>query len=445
MRAFVLALAVTLSALPSAAQSAPDFSGVDALIQDSLAQIGGGAVVRVVRADTVVYERAYGAFAVDEAVEIASATKWVSGAVLLSLVDSGDLALDDRLADFFPTLTGVKRSITIQQLFALTSGITGNASNTCVNAASRTLDSCVADILAQPLSYAPGEGFWYGGASMHVAARAAEVATGRAWVDLFEERIAGPLGMTQTAYISSTNPWIGGGLVSSAPDYTAFLQMVAAGGVYEGQRVLSQAAIDAMLADQSGVESGVPVLFSPFSRYAGGDPDVPTDRVGYGVGVWREQLGADGALRQASSPGAFGFSPWVDLDRGLGGALVVRDSGPDVFWTYLELKRRIGIALDAVASGSDAPPVSTVARIDALWPNPVAQSAQLTLSLSAPGHVQLAICDVLGRPVAVIADGAFRAGRHALPVDVGDLAGGVYLAVLRLDGRPVTQRPMTVR
>ena len=424
------------------AQTAPDFSAVDALMQDSLDQIGGGAVVRVVRADTVVFERAYGAFGADESVEIASASKWLSGAVVMSLVDSGDLSLDDPLARYFPDLTGLKRTINIRQLFALTSGITGSAGSTCINEVSATLSACADEILSRSLSHVPGQGFLYGGASMHVAARAAEIATGRAWADLFEERIAEPLGMTQTAYLSETNPWVAGGLASSAPDYTAFLQMVANKGMYKGKRVLSEASVAAMLEDQSGVESGdVPVLFTPFSRYAGGDPDVPTAEVGYGVGVWREQLNASGALRHASSPGAYGFSPWVDVEREVGGALAVLDDGPDVFWTYLELKRRIEAALDAVPTSGEPErqPPSTV-EITGVRPNPLRRSGHVAFELTEPSSVRLSLIDALGRESAVLAEGAFAVGRHAVAFTTRGLAAGTYLALLRAGDARSVQR-----
>ena len=357
--ALAVALLLVLGATSASSQPSPDFSAVDALILDSLAQIGGGAVVRVVRADTVVFERAYGTFALDEAVEIASASKWLSGAVILSLVDSGILSLDSPLSQFFPALVGPKRTITIRQLFSHTSGLTGDARTTCINEVAMTLAACTDEILARPLVYAPGQGFFYGGASMHVAARAAEIAAGRPWATLFAERIAGPLGMTQTAYLSQTNPWVAGGLVSSGVDYTAFLQMVLNGGTYGGTRVLSEASVAALLADQTGgVEAGaVPVLFSPFTRWAGSDPDLPDDALGYGIGVWREQLDAAGGLRHASSNGAYGFSPWVDVEHDLGGALVVLDDGADVFLTYIEMKRRIVAALGEMpTSAEDAAP-----------------------------------------------------------------------------------------
>ena len=441
---------VLAAAVPAAAQPAPDFSAVDALIADSLALIGGGAVVRVVRADTVVFERAYGTFSLGEAVPIASATKWISGAVILSLVDRGELGLDSPLSQFFPALTGPKRAITVRQLFSHTSGIVSPEvqAASCLTDRATTLAACAEETLARPLRFAPGAGFFYGGGSMHVAGRVAEIATGRAWVDLFAERIAGPLGMTRTAYLSATNPWIGGGLTSTAADYTAFLQMVLNGGVHRGRRVLSEASVAAMLADQTGgVETGVvPVLFSPFGRYAGGDPDLPGGALGYGVGVWRERLTPAGALRHASSLGAFGFSPWVDAERRLGGALVVLDDGPDVFPTYLELKRRIAAALDAAATPAEAPPATApAARLGVPVPNPASGRTRLSFTLPATAEVRLDLLDVRGRPVAVLAQGPHAAGEHAAWAETAALARGLYVAVLRVDGVAAARRRLVVR
>ena len=438
------------AAVPAAAQPAPDFSAVDALIADSLVQIGGGAVVRVVRADTVVFERAYGTFATGEAVPIASATKWISGAVILSLVDRGELGLDSPLSQFFPALTGPKRAITVRQLFSHTSGIVSPEvqAASCLTDRTTTLAACAEETLARPLRFAPGAGFFYGGGSMHVAGRVAEIATGRAWVDLFAERIAGPLGMTRTAYRSATNPWIGGGLTSTAADYTAFLQMVLNGGVHRGRRVLSEASVAAMLADQTGgVETGaVPVLFSPFGRYASGDPDLPGGALGYGVGVWREQLTPAGALRHASSLGAFGFSPWVDAERRLGGALVVLDEGPDVFPTYLELTRRLAAALDAAATPAEAPPATApAARLGVPVPNPASGRTRLSFTLPAAADVRLDLLDVRGRTVAVLSQGPHAAGEHAAWAGTAALARGLYVAVLRVDGVAAARQRLVVR
>ncbi len=439
MRCLLACLAL-LAALPGATPAAaqPDFSRVDALLQDSLALVGGGAVLRVVTADAVLTERVYGRFAAAEAVPIASASKWISGAVVLSLVDSGLLSLESPLSQFFPDLTGAKRAITVRQLFSHTSGIVAPETGSCHTSGAGTLAACAAEILARPLRFAPGTGFFYGGGSMQVAGRVAEIASGQSWNALFAARIAGPLGMTGTGY-SPTNPWVSGGLVSTAQDYTAFLQMVLGRGVYRGRRVLSAAAIDAMLADQT---AGAPVLFSPFTQYVGGDPDLPPAQPRYGVGVWRERLSGSGALEHASSQGAFGTSPWVDLAHGRAGILLVQDDLPDVMWTYLELKRRLATALDGTTAAENGPG-GAGARLGPPAPNPATGRVRLPVTLAAPADVRLDVFDVRGRRVAGVAPA--QMGTSTIDVDVGALARGLYVAVLRVDGVVSGRQRIVVR
>ncbi len=62
-----------------------------------------------------------------------------------------------------------------------------------------------------------------------------------------------------------------------------------------------------------------------------------------------------------------------------------------------------------------------------VYPNPFAQSATVALTLGDETRVRVAVYDVLGREVAVLADGALAAGRHDLRLDGRGLPAGVYL------------------
>ena len=60
----------------------------------------------------------------------------------------------------------------------------------------------------------------------------------------------------------------------------------------------------------------------------------------YGVRVWRERVDNTGELEVASSQGAFGYSPFVDLKRNLTGVIAV--SGLlRVLPAYIEIERVI--------------------------------------------------------------------------------------------------------
>jgi len=76
-------------------------------------------------------------------------------------------------------------------------------------------------------------------------------------------------------------------------------------------------------------------------------------------------------------------------------------------------------------------------------PNPVTDSAALTLSLARPSPVCVAVYDLLGREVALLYEGALPAGTHVLPFDGSALPAGVYVVRARA-GEGVTTVRLTV-
>jgi CubicO group peptidase (beta-lactamase class C family) len=200
-----------------------------------------------------------------------------------------------------------------------------------------SLERCTSEIAAVRLSATPGEEFYYGGVSMHVGGRIAEVVTGKSWNNLFVERIAAPLGMTQTdffAYGPTSNPRPAGDGRSSVDEYGRFLGMLLQRGTFEGKRILSDAAVETLHQDQT---QGARIVYTIYEKHARLEPRLLQAR--YGVGVWREKVDeASGELREASSQGALGFSPWIDFERNLAGVLSVRSSFSQGMPDYLALK-----------------------------------------------------------------------------------------------------------
>ncbi len=81
----------------------------------------------------------------------------------------------------------------------------------------------------------------------------------------------------------------------------------------------------------------------------------------------------------------------------------------------------------------------------AAWPNPTASRATLSFALAEVGPVRLAVYDVLGREVAVLAEGVQGAGEHEVSLDASALPAGVYLVRLVAGGAVHTQRLTLVR
>lgn len=97
-------------------------------------------------------------------------------------------------------------------------------------------------------------------------------------------------------------------------------------------------------------------------------------------------------------------------------------------------------------------PVSTDGSPDATTdltlvasPNPAGSRATLRFTLPADAPVRLSLHDVLGREVAVAADGWRAAGPQEASLDVSALPAGVYVARLAAGARTATQRLTVVR
>jgi hypothetical protein len=330
LRAFALVAPLVLT-LPSplAAVPAYDFAPLTAIAQEANADLAlRGSALRVLIDGRVVYQQFFGSYNAATIVPIASASKTLSAAVIMALVDEGKLALDDKVSKFIPAFNkpGGYAEITLRQCFAHISGLPGSETHPALSDTSLTLAQS-ADLIAQiPLIGPPGGQFSYGGLSMQVAGRCAEVATGKTWDQLFQEKITVPLGLTQVDFVTlslqapyrpSTNPRIGGGARCSLVDYSVFVQMLLNNGLHRGRRVLSEASIREMRREQT---AGLPVISSP----------VPSDQTYYGLGQWILRGDAAGLTAETSAAGAFGFNAWMDSSRRLTAVYLVLDQGPVV-------------------------------------------------------------------------------------------------------------------
>jgi CubicO group peptidase (beta-lactamase class C family) len=325
MRRSRLLLAAALLAFAAGVPARPlhDFSRADAATDALVAGYGlPGASLRLATGAGEVHRRHLGSHGEGTRVPIASASKWLSALTLARLVEAGELRWDDQVGDYFPEAPAAVRGITIDQLFSHTSGI-GTEDAACLSARGVTLQQCAQEILTTPLAWAPGSVFAYGGNSMQVAGAMAERATGRSWDAIFLAEMVAPLGLTGTdwtaaalreGYVPNANPRIAGGARSTLADYSRVVDMVLAGGEVAGESFLTPRTLAEMARDRT---VGLPIAESPDTR---------TDQ-GYGLGQWVEARDVQGATTRVSSPGAFGFTPWVDWRQGSSGVLLVQGNG----------------------------------------------------------------------------------------------------------------------
>ncbi len=269
-----------------------------------------GAAIIIVKDDTVIFEKYFGNYTPSTVAYIASAGKWLAAAAIAAVVDEGRLHWDDKVKKWLPQFTGPKGQATLRQLLSHTAGYPdyqppGNKPDDY-----QTLEESLAHIVTLPADTLPGALFHYGGLAMQVAGRMAELATGKNWETLFEEKIAGPLQMYHTKFtpVDSTpghNPMLGGGARTDLQGYANFLSMINNNGMFKGRRILSAVAIKEMQANQVHAAKVNHGEFVENARHIYRQ-DV------YGLGEWREETDSNSNAVLISSPGWAGAYPWID-------------------------------------------------------------------------------------------------------------------------------------
>ena len=200
MRCFmVLSL---LSALPAFAADMPkeDFSAISTLVQS---WIDNGhypwAVLRVYQGEKILYAGHWGCYNQDDNIaNIASGTKVLESATVMTVVDEGKINLDAPISTYLPEFTGTKGRITVRQCLSHTSGLNQ------VKLTGGSGDHIIQKLAGVELPAAPGTRFFYGATGLTVANCIAERVSGQSFEDLFQQRIAGPMGMIHTK--TGTNP-----------------------------------------------------------------------------------------------------------------------------------------------------------------------------------------------------------------------------------------------
>ena len=313
-RPFVAICLIALSSLTPAAppSGTSPFTEVDRTVRaafDAQHIPGMGLSIYDARGDKV-FEQMYGDFAPDRRIPIASASKMVAGLTILRLVDQGKLSLDSTTGQVLGW-KGPQAAITLKQLLSFTSGLPPR--DACNMRPGITLAECVQQLSKVKLVAAPGTRYDYGSTHLAVAARMAEVVSGKTWDEIFGAQLRTPLGLSKDAIFytwprqpkGTTNPLIAGGLQMTMNEYAHVLELEYHRGVYHGERLIADALFDAQSTE-------------PFPNAVIGD--TPVGRIGldyhYGLANWLMCPPPAVNCPVQSSPGAFGFTPWVDRTGG---------------------------------------------------------------------------------------------------------------------------------
>lgn len=138
---------------------------------------------------------------------LASVTKPVTAATVVSLVDSHELALDTLVGEIIPAFVAsadtaherARAAITVRQLLCHVSGLPEDLPRGSMRASNPpSLDQLTDAMIRLPLEYEPGSALLYSNAGYGIVARIAETVSGRDFWELAWERVLEPLGLRNT-------------------------------------------------------------------------------------------------------------------------------------------------------------------------------------------------------------------------------------------------------
>jgi CubicO group peptidase (beta-lactamase class C family) len=340
--------------LPAFAQH--DFKKVDAWLDANAANMGGRVILMVYKNGNVVYTHTanhmngmqkmmvnylakkqgqtpnLADYSITTRQPIASCSKWLSAALVMTFIDEGKLKLSDTVGKFLPVLSkSGKGNITIAQCLSHQTGIKPESlkDNLDELKSINNMDDAMQDIAKLPMEGEPGKVFHYSNTGLQIAGAVIEKISGKTFQTLFAERIAKPLDMKNTDYGPGKVALPAGGALSTPNDYLNFLIMILNKGTFNGKRILSEASITQMQINRRTPD--VKVAYSPPEA---GD-------FGYGFGEWTMDPGS------ITSPGLFGSFPWVNYNKNYAAFMMtfyIKSDGRNA--RYKELKKLIDEAVD---------------------------------------------------------------------------------------------------
>ncbi|MGE5438576.1 MAG: serine hydrolase, partial [Bacteroidota bacterium] len=328
-----------LKDISSEADTAFDFSGVDSVVKEGLADsVFPGAVVYVGYKGKVIYKKPFGHYTYGPGAQpmktsamfdLASVSKVIgTTTAAMILYDEGRLSLDKKVADYLPEFANHgKEDITVRNLLLHNAGFPADKPFYKMY---KTHDEVARDIMNTALEYPTGTKFLYSDLSMITLQLVIEKISGMPLDQFLKKRVFEPLGMTHTMYnppknlrslcvpTEVDNYWrmdtvrgtvhdenaaaMGGvaghaGLFSTAGDISIFLQMMLNQGRYDHKQLIKPSTVELFTSKISGQSS----------RGLGWDTKAPTGS-------------SAGSLLSPESFGHTGFtgtSVWADKKRDL--------------------------------------------------------------------------------------------------------------------------------
>jgi len=275
----------------------------------------------------------------DNSMRIASVSKALNGAVVLSLVRDGKLRLEDTVGQLLPGVLPQADRVTVAELLQHTGGVPPYTSQPGFNQAlsadplrAWTPSELIAAVDGVPLEFAPGARYEYSNTDNILLGEIAAAVGGRSYAEELQARVAAPLGLKKT-FLAENVRLPRGYVHGYVPDGTGYEDVSealnptmagASGGVVSTPRELGAF----MRGLASGRLYGPALVRTARAAVRPGDGDPPGPGVnGVALGVFRYQLPC-GATVWGHSGTFPGYRQWAAANPSGTVSVVVSANAP---------------------------------------------------------------------------------------------------------------------
>jgi CubicO group peptidase (beta-lactamase class C family) len=190
-----------------------------------------------------------------------SGTKTFWCALNASLVATGDVDLDEKVADTLTEFQGdpLKEEITVRDLLTFTSGIQKHQFDLSIDGFKAPEDQRIEDRYARalelPMVSEPGTHFEYGSMHQFVYGAFVQRKMGEDPLTLLEERVLDPIGFRYAGWNKDSlgQPALPYGAWSTAREWAKFMVLLKDRGVWQDERILEEEHLDACLQGTSAM------------------------------------------------------------------------------------------------------------------------------------------------------------------------------------------------
>ncbi len=192
-----------------------DVEAIDAFVADQVKEQGlTGMALSIVKDGHIVLSKGYGKRSIEDgapvepetAFAIGSVTKQFTCASILLLAEEGKLSVDDKVAKYYPDLTGAG-DISLYDLMTHTSGYPDYYPLDFVDrrmAKSIEEDALLKEYAGAKLDFTPGTRWSYSNTGYILLGRVVEKVSGKSFGKFLEDRILKPIGMTHSTFLPAS-------------------------------------------------------------------------------------------------------------------------------------------------------------------------------------------------------------------------------------------------